>query len=311
MLNNEYYALKEVPKYNLNTYNRIYCHLNEPYILKKLLQYDFQPKIISSFQDYDNIYIIMTYYDGDNLDSISKGNMTEEQIKFMSACIIQSLFYLRKEKIIHRDIQLKNIVMDKNKYFNVIDFSFSIDYSEKDNKEKYLNTYKMVTPPEMLNFQKYDYNSDYYRLGSIIYYLIFKKYPYIVKLERNITNIKINYKDIKNYSENCIDFLNKLIISEPEKRIGFKNINELKNHSWYIGFNWNKLKKKRLDSPFILIKNEFNQSLCFKLSISNKYLMRYKSNSKKAIYKLLMKQFDYINNMILNKILSFFKNRKL
>ena len=178
--------------------------------------------------------------------------MTEEQIKFVSACIIQSLTYLRENKIIHRDIMMKNIIMDKNKYFNVIDFSFSIKYSDKNKKKNYMITYNKVTPPEILKFKEYDYNSDYFRLGSVIYYLIFKTYPYTVKLKNNIENIKVNYNDAKKFSKNCIDFLNKLIISDPKMRIGFKDINELKNHSWFFGYDWNKLEKKELNSPFKL-----------------------------------------------------------
>ena len=68
MLNNEYYALKEIPKYKLNTYSKIYSHLTEPNILKKLVKYDFLPKLISTFHDYDNIYLITSYYDGKSLD---------------------------------------------------------------------------------------------------------------------------------------------------------------------------------------------------------------------------------------------------
>lgn len=88
---------------------------------------------------------------------------------------------------------MQNIIMDIKRYFDVIDFSFSIDYSEKDNKYKYLNTYNMVTPPEMEKLKEYDYNSDYYRLGSVIFYLIFKTYSYKVKLENNFTEVAINY----------------------------------------------------------------------------------------------------------------------
>ena len=302
MLNNEYYALKEIPKYKLFTYSKICSHLTEPIILKKLTQYGFFPKIISSFQDYDNIYLITTYYDGNSLNYYRNENLTEEQIKFVSACTIQSLIYLREKKIIHRDIMMKNIIMDKKKYFNLIDFSFSIHYSEKDNKKKYLNTYNNVTPPEMMNFEEYDYNSDYYRLGSVIYYLIFKTYPYFVKKQNNIENIKVSYKNVKNYSKNCIDFLNKLLISDPKKRIGFKDINELKDHSWFIGYEWNKLEKKKLSSPFKLIKKDIEHTICHKISISKKHLMRYKSNSKKTSYKYLIKQFNYVNIRILNKI---------
>ena len=309
MLNDEYYAVKEIPKYKLYTYSKIYSHLNEPNILMKLIQYDFVPKIISSFQDYDYIYLITTYYDGKSLNFYRSDNMTEWQIKFISACVIQSLIYLRKEKIIHRDIMMQNIIMDKKKYFDIIDFSFSINYYEKNNSLKYLNTYNMVTPPEMEKLKEYDYNSDYYRLGSIIFYLIFKTYPYIVKLKNNMTDIIINYKEVQNFSYNCIDFINKLLISDPKKRIGFNDINELKNHSWFKAFDWNKFEKKEIESPFHLIENEFDQSLCIKVDIiSNQYLMRYKSNSKKFLYKILIKKFDYINNIILNEILKKYKN---
>ena len=302
MLNNEYYALKEIPKFKLNYYSKIYSHLTEPNILKKLIQYDFFPKIISSFQDYDYIYLITTYYEGKNLNFLRDTYLTEEQIKFVSACVIQSLTYLREKKIIHRDIMMKNIIMDKNKYFNVIDFSFSINYSQKNIKKKCMITYDKVTPPEILKFKEYDYNSDYYRLGSVIYYLIFKKYPSFVKLQNKNTNIEVNYEDVKNYSKNCIDFMNKLIISDPKKRIGFKDINELKSHSWFLKFDWHKLKNKKLNSPFKLIKNEINQKKCTKLSICDKYLIRYKTLSKKNLYKILIKQFDYVNIRILNQI---------
>ena len=127
-------------------------------------------------------------------------------------------------------------------------------------------------------------------------------------LQNNITNITVNYKDVKNYSENCIDFLNKLIISEPEKRIGFKDINELKNHSWFNGYDWNNLEKKKLNSPFKLIENEIDQSLCILISISEQYLIRYKSNSKLKLYKSLINQFDYANINILNQIINIHKN---
>jgi len=265
------------------------------------------PKLISSFQDYDFIYLITTYYDGKTLDFFKNLSMTEKQIKFASACTIQALENLREKKIIHRDITLSNIIMDKKKYFNVIDFSYSIDYSQKDNKKKYIRTYKMVSAPEMLNFQKIDYNSDYYRLGSIIYYLIFKKYPNTVKIKNKIANIKVNYKDAQNYSQHCIDFLNKLIISDPKKRIGFKDINELKNHAWFKGFDWDNLEKKKMHSPFKLIKNEIDESQCFKISISPIFLLRYKTNSKLNHFKLLIKKFDYTNKMVLKQILRVYR----
>ena len=304
MLNGKYYALKEIPKFKLYKKSVIFSAFNEPYILKNLINYDFLTNIISSFQDYDNIFTITTYYEGKPLEYFKMDNITEEQIKFMSACVIQALSYLRKKKIIHRDIMMKNIIMDKDKYFNLIDFSFSIKYKNKDNNLTYLNTYDKVSPPEMLNFSIYDYNSDYYRLGSIIFFLIFKIYPSIIKKEQNISEIVIDYHIIKNYSVNCIDFMNKLLISDYKKRIGYNNINELKKHPWFKGFDWEKLKKKEIISPFNFVSN-INKKTCRRKRKSKSKIIIFKKYSNELFYKKLMKNFDYINTKIIKSMNNF------
>ena len=302
MLNEKYYALKEIPKYKLFSFSKMFSILNEPKILKKLIKYKFISTIISSFQDYENIYLITSYYEGQSLNFFKEQKLTEKQIKFVSACIIQSLFYLRKKKIIHRDIMMKNIIMDKDKYFNIIDFSYSIDYFHRNIKKNNMITYNLVSPPEILKNAKYDYNSDYYRLGSIIYYLIFKIYPYTVKKKKNIIDLKINHDYNNYYSSSFIDFLNKLIISDYKKRIGFNSINELKNHPWFKGFDWIKLEKKELKSPFHFVKNDFEQSFCTKIKISKNRFLKYKMYSKRKYYKNLIKNFDYVNEIIIKKI---------
>ena len=72
--------------------------MKEPDILKKLKNYNFVPNIITSFQDYDNLYLIINFFEGNILFNYRNRYFSEEQIKFISACIIQSLFYLRKKK---------------------------------------------------------------------------------------------------------------------------------------------------------------------------------------------------------------------
>ena len=251
--------------------------------------------IISSFQDYDNLYIITTFFEGKYLKYFKMINLTEEQIKFMSACVIQALTLLRKKKIIHRDIKMENIIMDKDKYFNLIDFSFSIKYKNKDNKQAYIIPYEKASPPEMLNFSEYDYNSDYYRLGTIIYFFIFKTYPSNIKREMNNNNVIVDNNGLKNFSKNCIDFMNKLIIYDYKKRIGYNNINELKIHPWFKGFDWNKLKTRQIISPFHFVPNN-NNNKCLKLNLSLINLEKFKHLSKKNFYKNLINNFDYIND---------------
>ena len=120
----------------------------------------------------------------------------------MYACVIQSLIYLRKEKI-NGDIRIKNIIMDNNIYLYIIDFSDTIAYSNINNKSNIITKCK----------------------------------------KHNNLAIFIGAQNIKNYTSICIDFLDKLFIIDYINRIGFNNIEGLKNHLWFKGFIWEKLKK--------------------------------------------------------------------
>ena len=308
LLNNKYYALKEIPKLKLSTYNFLYSSIKEPSILKDLIRFDFLSTIIVSFQDYDNLYLITTYFEGDILYKYKDQIMSEEEIKFISACVIQSLVYLRRKNIINRDIRMKNLIMDNKRYFNLIDFSFAIKYTNKDNFKNDITGHKNESAPEILNHSKYDYNSDYYRIGTIIYYLIFKKYANSVKKENNKNELFIDSNEIKNYSSNCIDFLNKLIITNYKERIGFKSINELKQHKWFNGFDWKNFEKKKMESPLKFFRKKFNKAFCKNFMFSNKMKIMHQKYIMKNNYKRLIKKYDFVNKFIVNNILNSFKN---
>ena len=310
LLNNEYYALKEIPKKKLFRFNKLFAAMKEPDILKKLKNYNFVPNIISSFQDYDNLYLIINYFEGNILFNYRKKYFSEEQIKFISACIIQSLFYLRKEEIINRDVRMKNIIMDKKRYLNLIDFSYSIKYSDKNISKSHIVADILETPPEMINHSIYDYNSDYYRIGVIMYYLIFKKFVNAVKRENNITQIIINHKNIKNYSLLCIDFMNKLLISDYKKRIGFKTIEELKNHLWFKGFDWKKFEKKKIKSPLKFMERNFKKNIqCKRFEITKKAKIKFKNKRYNTCYRKLIKNYDFVNKRITKHIFYSFKKK--
>ena len=236
-------------------------------------------------------------FEGSTLNNIKDLIFSEDQIKFISACIIQSLSYLRNEKIISRDVTMNNIIMDKKRYLNLIDFSFSINYDNKNDKNTFLVISPIDSSPETNDFNKllYDYNSDYYRLGVIIYYLIFKKNINIIKNERNLTDIIIDSNNIKNYSSSCIDFLNKLIINDFRKRIGFKSINELKNHYWFKEFDWKKFEKRKFNSPlgFIPMKKK-------------RRCKSYNPNEKKTNsfnFNKIILRYNFVNKQIIRNIL--------
>ena len=249
--------------------------------------------------------MVTNYYNGGTLSNYKDEIMTEKQIKFISACIIQSLTYLRENNIIHRDLRMQNLILDSNNYINLIDFSNAILYQNKNNFKNYIIGDKLDNAPEIQNHSIYDYNSDYYRLGgSIIYYLIFKRYINEIKIENNITEIKLDYQNISNYSYSCIDFINKLITNDYKKRIGFKSINELKDHLFFKDFNWKDLEKKKIKSPLYFKTKKNKKLFCVKFKYSKMNEILYKRNIKNKYYIKLLKRFDYVNKLVIMKILN-------
>ena len=122
-------------------------------------------------------------------------------------------------------------------------------------------------------------------------------------------SIFINHTLIKNYSYSCIDFINKLLISDYKKRLGYKNIDELKKHSWFEGFDWIQLESKQMLSPFSFYKNDFNNLFCNKFLIPINLIRNYKIKSKSHFYLKAIKTFNFVNMFILNNISYFLKNK--
>ena len=237
-------------KFKENNLPNSYFH--EVEVLKKFAHNNFIQKVISTFHDYDNLYLVSKFYDSFVLNYLYKDwHWNENQIKFLSACLIQAFIDLRLKKYIHRDVHFGNLVMDSEKYISLIDFHITIEYTNKDNPHYDIIGSPELCAPEMANRKTYDYNSDYYRLGSMLYYIMFKSYPNYIMRDTNITQVVINHNETKEYSMECIDFVNSLIVTEYKNRIGFKTFNELESHPFFKNLNWSDFIHKKMKSPFI------------------------------------------------------------
>lgn len=80
--------------------------LNERKLLEDL-QSPFIANMTCAFNDRDNLYLLMDLLPGSDLRyRISCVNkFTEEQSKFLIACLITAVDYIHKKRIFHRDIK--------------------------------------------------------------------------------------------------------------------------------------------------------------------------------------------------------------
>jgi serine/threonine protein kinase len=88
--------------------------------------------------------------------------------------------------------------------------------------------------------------------------MMMKKRPYIGKNRQEIKEkmskeqVQIKQNQIpKGWSHEIADFINKLLIKNPENRLGYKGISEIKFHPWLRYYDWKLIYLKKEKAPFI------------------------------------------------------------
>ena len=259
--NKTIYAMKEISKVKAYLDNSLDSIVSENNILKKI-RHPLLANLYYSFQDKENLYLILDYLPGGSLRYYisNKFKFNENQIKFIISNIIISIEYIHNCNIIHRDLKPENLLFDNEGYLHITDFGISKEM----NRDKII-TDKSGTPgyisPEVIINKPQNESSDFFSIGIITYELIFGTRPFVgnnkQEIANNILNTKINLeeKDLpNNFSEYAADFINGLLKIKNNQRLGSRGIDEIKNHSWFDDIDWPGIEYQNLEEkkiPFI------------------------------------------------------------
>ena len=286
-----------------------------------LLHHPFLVNMICSFQDNDNLYLVMELLLGGdmryhiNKKSIYNKKKDENQLKFIAGCTLIGLNYIHENKIIHKDIKPENLVYDSNGYIHITDFGISKIYHPENGKENSGTPGYMA--PEVLFNKDHDYSVDYFSLGVILYELLMGKRPYhghnkkelrkdIVTRQARINeeNIPDNFVRSKNFFD-CINFINGLLERKKEKRLGYNGFQEIKEHSWLANFEWDDLINKTMQPPFIPPQSDSNydKKYCNEIEkIGEETQKEYNSIKNKIDYNKYFEDYTCNNRLLLDKV---------
>ena len=230
---NKQYAMKRVNINNLSEKEKL-CSLNEIRLLSSLNH----PNIIGykeAFFDLNSktLNIVMEYAEHGDLHKKIKSNIknhryfTEDTIWDWVIQIFEGLKYLHDNKIMHRDLKCANIFLSKKGILKLGDLNVSIIAKMGMAKTRTGTPY--YCSPEIWKDLPYDYKSDIWSLGCIIYELCMLKPPFrgtsLKQLCLNV--IKGQYLPVnKYYSDDIREIISKMLVVDPNKRA---SIDELLN----------------------------------------------------------------------------------
>ena len=299
------YALKEMSKVKIIDRKSEKSIKNEREFLSKL-HHPFIVNMICSFQDYDNLYLVMDLLTGGDLryHICHKKQFNEEQSKFFSSCILLALEYIHINNIIHRDIKPENLVLDDKGYVRVTDFGVA-KKNQRDNSSETSGTPGYMAP-EVLCGLNHSFSVDFFALGVIIYEFMNGYRPYLGRNRKEIKEavlarqIHVHRKQLfeNGWSFESGDLINKLLYRKPHKRLGCNNINEIKEHSWFKNINWDELLNKKMKSPFIPKDGDnFDKRYCESVEqIDTQTKERYQYYKSKSKFKTLFINYTFIRD---------------
>jgi len=246
------YALKAIKKKQIEEIGQSSHIVNEKNVMM-MMNNRFLVNLRRTYKDAWRVYFLVDVCLGGELFTIlrKKRSFNEDHTKFYIACVVEAFDYMHGMNIIYRDLKPENLVMDKTGYIKVTDFGFAKVVPKK--------TYTLCgTPdylaPEIVTGQGHGKGVDWWCLGVLTYELL-SSFPPFFDDEPMGTYRKIiqgKFKFPKYFSADVRDLVARLLRTRPTKRLAVMKggADNLRNHVWYSGFDWERLKSGESPAPW-------------------------------------------------------------
>jgi len=236
------YAIKIINKVNLKS---LEMELVKSEIeIMKFCRFRNIVKLIENFEDHENIYIILEYLSGGNLNnflSSQKTLLSEDKIKKIILQIASGINYLHHFGIIHRDLKPENIMMSdktQNSIIKIVDFGLSKVLGIFEKSDEAYGTLAYAAP-EVIKKTAYNKTVDIWSLGVILYFIMSGYFPFNDK-NNNLQKIAMDIisGEIKFFgnswnradNDNTKDLILRCLERDVNKRIDIENFI---NHKWF------------------------------------------------------------------------------
>lgn len=135
------------------------------------------------FEDDENVYMILELCPrGSLMDMLKRRKrFTEPEVRFFLLQLLGSLKYMHGKNVIHRDLKLGNIFLDKEMNIKVGDFGLAALLVDENERKMTICGTPNYIAPEVLWGQKeggHSFEVDLWGVGIIIYAMLVGKPPF-------------------------------------------------------------------------------------------------------------------------------------
>ena len=255
----EPFALKVMHKDQLIETDAVECIKSEQKVLALQGKPSFLTDLKASFQDEENVYMVMEFLSGgDLLGHLEKSKrFSEKRTQLYLAEVSLGLFFLHGRGIIYRDMKPENILVDHEGHLKLADFGLCKEgiWNGETTTDTYCGTLDYMAP-EILLRKEYDCAVDLWSLGILVYEMLHGDIPFYDENEEK--QLKKMLKGIPSYpttiSRRGAGLISSLLKINAKERIGYtlsEGFAEFKSHPFFEGMNWTLVEERKLTPEYI------------------------------------------------------------
>lgn len=234
----QYYVMK-----NLKREAQILFQLNHPCVLR----------LYETIRYQDNYYLVTEKINGGDLNSYLTAQpnrrLQEEQTLRFASQLLSAVNHLHKHFVVHRDLKLENILVDKRKdWIKLIDFGLSNSWSRQTLLVTNCGSPEYAAPELFIQGKGYGPEVDLWSLGVVFFVMAAGRLPFRLRepagdsfptsqrttlyhqISRGLTTR--HYRSIKNYSAEFLHLLEKLLTPAADRRI---SVSAAMRSAWITG----------------------------------------------------------------------------
>ncbi|KAL8563423.1 hypothetical protein ACOMHN_051367 [Nucella lapillus] len=190
------------------------------------------------------VFLMLEFCNGGDLADylLNKGTLSEDALSSFMQQIASALKALYEKDVMHRDIKPQNILLTIPKggnrlttpptkiIFKLADFGFA-RFLADGMMAKTLCGSPMYMAPEVIMSHKYNSKADVWSVGTILFQCLTGKAPFIAHNPQELRDFYCKHVDLKpkipeNTSPDLKDMLLRLLMRDPTKRIGIRELIE-------------------------------------------------------------------------------------
>jgi len=255
------YAMKVIKKemFVQNENEDIDWVQTEKHVFERASNYPFLVGLHSCFQNESRLFFVIEFVRGGDLmyHMQRKRRLVEPEAQFYAAEISLALDFLHMRGIIYRDLKLDNVLLDHEGHIKLTDYGMCKEGIKKGEKTSTFCGTPNYISPELLRNEEYDFSVDWWALGVLLYEMLAGKSPFVTQdsSEEALfqTILEKTIRIPRTLSVRAQNILKVFLKKNPAERLGCdpeKGFNEIKQHDFFRGIDWEQLERRQVKPPY-------------------------------------------------------------